>query len=772
MINNVIKNIIQGNNLDDILNETLEHVYKDGPISVTDMEVLSYFAEYQPEVLANEIDKLLLYMGMYYKVKNVQPHSMKELIQTLYRDSINEIMGLYYTPVQANIVDGITSNRCFSFSAPTSTGKSFVFRNLISQSLNDVVIFVPSRALINEYYLFLIKEIPESNVNILTFVDKLNTAKATRSIFILTPERSNELFSRREEFNVDYFLFDEAQLGDEVSMRGLMFDSVVRRVSKYYPDAKLVFTQPFVSNPEAQFVKNAIQGTDIKACSYKQKNVGQLFYCYDKDTKQYFHFGIDKTIMGNRHIINEDPISSTLKNGGSVLFYVSKSNIIHNNVYLKFSQYINLCRDINADLVRIYVDRMKEYTGADMLKDRLYYSSSLALLKKGVVVHHGSMPLKMRSIIEDFIKAGLCRICFATSTVEQGVNMPFDTVYIDRFEQSKPLAIKNLIGRAGRSTHERKLDVGKVVIRRSNVSEFRKIINNVEVMRCESLIEKPDPKLGDDFNDFRDSIINGTYNEEYNMTSHQLDVLSDDEIQQEITDIVYSVIGEDNKLINIFKLPVPLKNKIFTTFEQIYCKHLGRDVTMAEEYVLLNAIHIMFFRMYVRKFSTICKIRYDTLCQTRKCEKMKKSGIDNSKVKVDFLMGYSDLPNLSLRVFPLVQKDVLVSDVDFDTVIYDTYDYLDKLIGFKLSDIYYAAFKVNYESTQNNKSLIMANLIKYGTADAKEIFMMRYGLSFEDISVLGDCIDTIDETCVQVNNSFYNLPEDIRKPLERFVSKD
>lgn len=770
MINNVIKNIIQGDNLDDILNETLEHVYKDGPISVTDMEVLSYFAEYQPEVLANEIDRLLLYMGMYYKVKNVQPHSMKELIQTLYRDSINEIMGLYYTPVQANIVDGITSNRCFSFSAPTSTGKSFVFRNLISQSLNDVVIFVPSRALINEYYLFLTKEIPETNVNILTFVDKLNTAKATRNIFILTPERSNELFSRREEFNVDYFLFDEAQLGDEVSMRGLMFDSVVRRASKYYPDAKLVFTQPFVSNPEAQFVKNAIHGKDIKACSYNQKNVGQLFYSYDKDTNEYFHFGIDKTIMGNRQLKTDDPISSTLKNGGSVLFYVSKSNIISNNVYSKFCSYIDLCNDINAEQVNVYVDRMKAYTGANLLKSGLYYSSSLALLKKGVVVHHGSMPLKMRSIIEDFIKAGLCRICFATSTVEQGVNMPFDTIYIDRFEHSKPIAIKNLIGRAGRSTNDRKLDVGKVVISRSNVCDFRKIINKVESIRDESLIENPDPKLGDDFNDFRDSIINGTYNEEYNMTSRQLDVLSDDDIQHEITDIVYFVIGKYNQLINIYKLVE--KNKIFTTFEQIYCKHLGRQVTEAERKVLINAIHIMFLRMYVRKFSTICKIRYDNLCRTKTRIEMRRNGINNDEMKVKFIMGYSDLPNASLRIYPLVQTDVSASDVDFDTVIYDTYDYLDKLIGFKLSDIYYAAFKVNYDSTQNHKSLIMANLIKYGTADDKEIFMMRYGLSFEDISVLSNCIDAIDETCVQVNNNFYDLPEELRKPLERFVSKD
>jgi len=151
---------------------------------------------------------------------------------------------------------------------------------------------------------------------------------------------------------------------------------------------------------------------------------------------------------------------------------------------------------------------------------------------------------------------------------------------------------------------------------------------------------------------------------------------------------------------------------------------------------------------------------------------MRKNGINNSEMKVKFIMGYSDLPNASLQIYPLVQKDVSASDVDFDTVIYDTYDYLDKLIGFKLSDIYYAAFKVNYESTLNHKSLIMANLIKYGTADDKEIFMMRYGLSFEDISVLANCIDAIDETCVQVNNKFYDLPEELRKPLERFVSKD
>ena len=38
----------------------------------------------------------------------------------------------------------------------------------------------------------------------------------------------------------------------------------------------------------------------------------------------------------------------------------------------------------------------------------------------------------MRSIIEEYTKRGYCKICFATTTLEQGVNMPIDVDFIDR----------------------------------------------------------------------------------------------------------------------------------------------------------------------------------------------------------------------------------------------------------------------------------------------------------------------------------------------------
>lgn len=82
-------------------------------------------------------------------------------------------------------------------------------------------VVVPSRALINEYFNTLCDAITDKSVNILTFIDKINIKRAKRNIFIVTPERCKELFKQKEEFNIDIFLFDEAQLSNEESSRGI-----------------------------------------------------------------------------------------------------------------------------------------------------------------------------------------------------------------------------------------------------------------------------------------------------------------------------------------------------------------------------------------------------------------------------------------------------------------------------------------------------------------------------------------------------------------------
>ncbi len=196
---------------------------------------------------------------------NPVPESMQGLVFDIYHQHIKELYEENYTPVQANIIKQLQENQYFSFSSPTSTGKSFVFRNLILSSKHDVAVIVPSRALINEYFDRIGETVSQREVNVLTFVSYINTKHAYRNIFILTPECARELFKNKSWLDIDLLLFDEAQLSDEKSVRGLYFDSIVRRAIKAFPTTRFVFAHPFISNPQAQLQKHVFMNESFAA---------------------------------------------------------------------------------------------------------------------------------------------------------------------------------------------------------------------------------------------------------------------------------------------------------------------------------------------------------------------------------------------------------------------------------------------------------------------------------------------------------------------------
>ena len=196
----MIKKIMAGEEIEEAFKYVLQELYKNGPVSTTVMEILSYLCLYQAGRFSVYEDQILQYMGLFYK--EVPSSNLKMAIFGMYRKQIKDDYGHFYTPVQASIVNGISENQCFSFSAPTSTGKSYVFTKLIIESSKDIVIVVPSRALINEYYIRINEAIPDKRVNILTFIDCINTAHAVRNVFIVTPERCAELFKRKECFEL------------------------------------------------------------------------------------------------------------------------------------------------------------------------------------------------------------------------------------------------------------------------------------------------------------------------------------------------------------------------------------------------------------------------------------------------------------------------------------------------------------------------------------------------------------------------------------------
>jgi ATP-dependent RNA helicase DOB1 len=767
-MNEVISNIMSTDDIGDIISFVLDRLYKNGPVSTTDMEILSYLKLYKPEQFNIHQDKVLNYMGVFYK--DVDPGSLKEVIFRQYRRYISEKYLHTYTPVQAKIIDEIQSNKCFSFSAPTSTGKSYVFMNLIKESIKDVVIVVPSRALINEYYHKLNNLIEDKSVNILTFIDKINTKYTRRNVFIVTPERCRELFKFKEQYDVSTFLFDEAQLSDEESKRGLYFDSIVRRAQKAFPDASFVFAHPFVSNPDSQIKKNHFQPETSKSVQFKQKNVGQLFLCSDGNW-DFFHFGIDKSIMGNRRKkCSFDPIKKTIKNNGSVLFYVSKSKIYNRGFLNQFERYIDLCKEIEGEKIDSYIEQLKEYTGGDTIANKNYYSQLLTLLKRGIVIHHGSLPLQTRLILEKFTQDGLCRICFATSTLEQGINMPFDVVYLDRLESSKPLSVKNLIGRAGRSTVFNEFDYGYVIISSpSRMSSFRRIIEQDEVLDEESALEKSEQK-DDDYNDFKEAILNDTYSDEFNLTEKDLSKLTSESTEKVIENILETIFdGSDVIPVNRLNQDLRIRLQVCFYFRELYSIYLNRPLGDGEGNVLDTAIKIIIWRVHGKTFKNICWYRYSQASRTNERAQLEKSGRNTDQITANFITGYHPIPDKNHNVYSLFPEETRAVDVDYDRIMTDTYDFIDKIISFKLTDVFYASLIKYFEKKEDSRAVKLAKYIKYGTDNERHIWMLRYGMSFEDIEKLERHIDSIDSEEIVFKDTIRSVSLEERQSIERFI---
>jgi hypothetical protein len=97
-----------------------------------------------------------------------------------------------------------------------------------------------------------------------------------------------------------------------------------------------------------------------------------------------------------------------------------------------------------------------DYCGAD--------SHELALLDRGIATNHGQMPQRLRRLMTDLIDRRICPITLATATLTEGVNLPFDIIFVTALKRRSfdaetgrpvlaPLStaeFRNLAGRAGR----------------------------------------------------------------------------------------------------------------------------------------------------------------------------------------------------------------------------------------------------------------------------------------------------------------------------------
>ncbi len=447
--------------------------------------------------------------------------------------------------------------------------------------------------------------------------------------------------------------------------------------------------------------------------------------------------------------------------GHSILIYVSKASIYSDEFVKDFEGYIAKFNDVESDEALEIISAVSHMLGAD---ESGHHSKLVALLRKGVVIHHGSVPLEVRFLVEDFIRGGHAKICFATSTLAQGVNMPFDIVWLKSMRivgggvSERSLSFKNLIGRAGRLSDEEKFDYGYVFTESPKLYSQR--VNEKYSLSDISVIDSDFDGESPDVKELIDAIRGETFVDEYNLPLTKVERLSDPSVLEAcraVLDLLYkggsiraSLSGEDKR---------PERDRIKNSLQKIFSASIDRDLLPGEEAVFNTAIMIFLLAVGGRTFREIAGIRYSGISRR-----------DEGQVgEAAFAQPANKLPDSNLTRMYSLFSGVKAKDVSYDAVVFDTYDYMDQVISFSLTDIFSASFKIYGRLTGDSRSEKMIELLRFGTNNVVHMLLMRYGFSPESVAEITPYIRFINEREIVFSEEVNEAPQYIKDMVDWYL---
>lgn len=374
-----------------------------------------------------------------------------------------------FTDFQNKVYDNFNLFKGYSISAPTSAGKSFALIKNILNFINKsqeiiqkgvtVIYIVPTRALINQVMNDFFDEIIDLNLKHIYIgcsseIDHLLKHSEKSNILVLTQERLFQLCTKEniKKLNVKYVVVDEAH-NIQSGGRGVLLESALRKVQYIYPNVKLLFSSPLVSNPEKLLNTFNIENGE------KEKNnfplVSQNIVKVNKLTNELQI----KVVYRQKEIeVSKIPFKFKSKAKAKLLANIALE-LWNNNTSIIFSNEPMLSTDVARELVNsghfpeLKDNSLNEF--ADFIEEYISKYYELAkFIRCGIAFHFGDLPPIIRTGIEDLFKSGSLKIVSCTSTLLEGVNMPAKNIFMYKPETGQEplekLDFWNLAGRAGR----------------------------------------------------------------------------------------------------------------------------------------------------------------------------------------------------------------------------------------------------------------------------------------------------------------------------------
>lgn len=325
-------------------------------------------------------------------------------------------------------------------------------------------------------------------------------------------------------------------------------------------------------------------------------------------------------------------------------------------------------------------------------------------------------------------------------------------------------------------------DFGFVVVK--NIKNFVGKLNCESTLSVESQLDQSLSNVADDLKEFIDAIKNNSINEEYGLPRSKTDRLKSEKAHQSLK-IILDFLFVDGKIMTgeyYRKLNKKQKSKLKNSLAEVFELSLGRKLYIGEKTVLSASITILLWQIQGKTFKELLGFRYSYLTNQSKQRELRRN-VKNGELtseqaqrKIDGLsITYSaipySLPNSKLKSsLPSRFKGKKMGKFNYDLVVYDTYDFLDKVISFSLSDLYTAAFDQYFIKTGDYRSKMMVNYFKYGTNEEVEIWLMRYGFSIEDAEVIKPFVESISEDEIVFLESIHESKnKNIKIKVEHYI---
>lgn len=365
-----------------------------------------------------------------------------------------------FTDKQYELFEKLKNSNHYSFSGPTSFGKSFIIEEFIKyiieerKGIDNIAILVPTRALIAQVRKQLKANINNQKYKIIEYPDIPNMYMKDKNkfIFIFTPERLVAYLGNNENPNIDYMFIDEAQkiISDKDTRSPLYYHAILLAQRK---SIKLYFASPNI--PNADIFLNLFEKSQEEKMIIKESPVNQNKFYIDLFENEFYainhqsdFISIDSVIDLNNKTIEEkrNNIIKTIGNGNKNIIYCNSINDTV-RIAINFANVLPIKQNENINKV------------IKLIKENIYDEYYLIdCLERGVAFHFGKLPQNIREKVEELFINDEIDYLFCTSTLLEGVNLPAKNIFIlsNSIAKSKfsEIDFSNLAGRAGRLKYE------------------------------------------------------------------------------------------------------------------------------------------------------------------------------------------------------------------------------------------------------------------------------------------------------------------------------